>query len=81
MTVYKVRGSVIRRYAAQDESCPEVDGVIYRPGVYKIPKVRMTGRSDENREGTGLNVGLAEMQGCEQSQSAWASKNSCYENP
>ena len=23
------------------ESCPEVDGVTYRPEVYKIPKVRM----------------------------------------
>ena len=25
----------------QYESCPEVDGVTYRPGVYKIPMVRM----------------------------------------
>ena len=24
-----------------DESCPEVDGVSYMPGVYKIPMVRI----------------------------------------
>lgn len=24
------------------ESCPEVGGVTYRPGVYKMPMVRMT---------------------------------------
>ena len=29
------------------ESCPEVDGVTYRSGVYKIPMVRMSDRTDE----------------------------------
>ena len=29
------------------ESCPAVDGVAYRPGVYKILMVRMAGGSDE----------------------------------
>ena len=47
--VCKVRRS--RQRAAQTgqavESCPEVDGAAYMPGVYKISMVRMTGRSDE----------------------------------
>ncbi len=31
------------------ESCPEVDGTAYRPGVYKIPMVRMfRKRTDES---------------------------------
>ena len=31
----------MNQWNATHESCPEVDGVIYRPGVYKIPMVRM----------------------------------------
>lgn len=30
-----------------NESCPAVDGVTHRPGVYKIPMVRMNESSDE----------------------------------
>ena len=29
------------------ESCPEVDGITYRPGVYKMPMVRMSEKTDE----------------------------------
>ena len=40
-----------RRMAVKDnmhESCPEVDGVTYRSGVYKIPMVRMSERGLTN---------------------------------
>lgn len=30
-----------------EESHPEVGGAAYRPGVYKIPMVRMSDRTDE----------------------------------
>ena len=30
-----------------EESRPEVGGAAYRPGVYKIPMVRMSDRTDE----------------------------------
>lgn len=43
------------------ESRPEMGGVTYRPGLYKIPMVRMCGSTDENRECTGLKVGHIEM--------------------
>ncbi len=50
---------------ATHESCPEVDGVTYRPGVYKAPMVRMSERTDEGKkfpcECTGLNEYHAEM--------------------
>ena len=45
------------------ESRPEVGGVTYRPGLYKIPMVRMCGSTDENRECTGLDVYHIEMYG------------------
>lgn len=42
--VYEARRS--RQRAAQTskgvESCPEVDGAAYMPGIYKTPMVRMT---------------------------------------
>ena len=63
------------------ESCPEVDGVTYRPGFYKIPMVRMYASTDENRECTGLKVGRTEMCGDVNSSSVWFSKNRKYERP
>lgn len=56
-------------------------GVTYRPGLYKIPMVRMCGSTDENREGTGLKVGHIEMYGGVNSPSVWFSKNRMYERP
>ena len=63
------------------ESRPEVGGVTYRPGLYKIPMVRMCGSTDENRECTGLKVGHIEMYGGVNSPSVWFSKNRMYERP
>ena len=54
-------------------------GVTYRPGLYKIPMVRMCGSTDENRECTGLKVGHIEMYGGVNSPSVWFSKNRMYE--
>ena len=53
------------------ESRPEVGGVTYSPGLYKIPMVRMCGSTDENRECTGLKVGHIEMYGGVNSPSVW----------
>ena len=36
-----------RNLCKQDESCPEVDDVSYRSGVYKMYMVRMAGMPDE----------------------------------
>ena len=62
-TVYKARRS--RQRAAQTgeavESCPEVDGVAYMPGVYKISMVRMNGSSDEP---VSVRVYTINMQKC-----------------
>ena len=59
----------MNRRNATHEIYPEVDGVAYRPGVYKMPMVRMSARTDEeeqsSRECTGLNAGHIEMYGCE----------------
>ncbi len=63
------------------ESCPEVDGVTYRPGFYKIPMVRMYASTDENRECTGLKVGRTEMCGGVNSPSVWFSQHRMYERP
>lgn len=44
----RARGSRQRvTVLTQHESCPEVDGVTYMPGVYKTPKARMPDRADE----------------------------------
>jgi len=49
--MFTCRARKSRQRAAQTgyavESCPEVDGAAYMPGVYKVSMVRMTGRSDE----------------------------------
>lgn len=63
------------------ESYPEVGGVTYRPGLYKIPMVRMCESTDENRECTGLKEGHIEMYGGVNSSSVWFSKNRMYERP
>ena len=50
-----------RRMAVEDnmhESCPEVDGVTYRPGVYKIPMVRMSERGLTNLRTKGSKPSL-----------------------
>lgn len=63
------------------ESCPEVDGVAYRSGVYKMPMVRMTVKVGRNLECTGLKHGHIEMYGFGQPQLVWLSKNLLYEKP
>ncbi len=63
------------------ESCPEVDGVTYMPGVYKIPMVRMTERSDEPANVRVYRHDCIEMCRGKKLQSVWFSKNMRYEQP
>ena len=63
------------------ESCPEVDGASYMPGVYKIPMVRMTEMSDEAPECKGLKVPHSEMGVWVKAQAVRFSRNGCYETP
>lgn len=67
------------------ETCPAMDGATYRPGVYKMPMVRMSEWTDEMgvipRECTSLNRFCIEMYRCEKSQLVWVSKNLGYETP
>lgn len=49
-----------------EESRPEVGGVAYKSGVYKIPMVRMSDRTDELANVRVYIVEHAEMYACVQ---------------
>ena len=50
--------------AESKESRPEVDGATHRPGVYKIPMVRMSDRTDELANVRVYIVEHTEMYAC-----------------
>ena len=47
-----------------EESCPEVGGAAYKSGVYKIPMVRMSDRTDELANVRVYIVEHTEMYAC-----------------